>query len=277
MVMAVLLILKKVTLKSCIVAYVWLSFYTLVPVIGQGINPTYAEKDSPGINERLFQLGNAWRFQNSLQSVAYEAGNHPLSLSFTHSATDTQLIYDQYSPSLQMPENPLLIDYRSSSYYTPREVADKMAKVMNRPPPGSLIPVFPLAAMAATLARQYVLVREKSQISGEQYGVDKASQHVLLSLWNKAPQTADQLYKHDRINKMLTRVLLQETLNDFLEKRLIKRKERTNAPTFYYPGQPLDKALEQIAAYLAAQPDTGKHPLLEEIFSAMRDLRDETY
>lgn len=151
---------------------------------------------------------------------------------------DRQPLLKYYDREKVIPKKFWELDYREHSYYTPRMVSDRMDQIMNRPPSDSFVPLPTVALIAASLALQQLEIRSKIQIDEGAYLLVESSWPVLFSLWNKAPQTARQLFEQESINQGRTFVTLQEHLNDLLQKKLIKIKIMEQGEDQYFPAQP---------------------------------------
>jgi hypothetical protein len=143
-----------------------------------------------------------------------------------------------------MPKNRLFWDYRENSYYTPWYVQDKLARIMNRPTPGEVLPIWPVAMIAAKLALQRMEILKKVEIKPEDYLIPRSYWPILKALWQKAPQSAFDLYRIKEIQKERTLEVLKNDLQYLVDHKLIKPKQIPNAPTVYFPAQSRGKAIE---------------------------------
>ncbi len=143
-----------------------------------------------------------------------------------------------------MPKNRLFWDYRESSYYTPWYVQDKLARIMNRPTPNEVVPILPIAMIAAKLALQKMEILKKIEIKPEDYLIPRRYWPILKALWQKAPQSAFDLYRIKEIQKERTLDVLRNDLQYLIDHKLVKPKKIPNAPTVYFPAQSRGKAIE---------------------------------
>ena len=142
-----------------------------------------------------------------------------------------------------MPKNQLLWDNRESSYYTPPWVRYKMAQIMNRPTPNEVLPIFPIAFIAARMALQHFEILKKITIKPEDYLIPPKYWPILKALWDKHPQTAEQLYEITEINQHRTLKILRQDLQFLVEQKLIKQRKIPNQSPEYLPAQSRGKAL----------------------------------
>ena len=139
-----------------------------------------------------------------------------------------------YNPENVMPKNSWEMDYRSTSYYTPRIVSDKIAKIMHRPPPDSFVPLPAVALLAVKMASKYLDIKIKIEIKADDYIIDETLEPVLFSLWEKSPQTVAQLYKRKNIQNKRTMDVLMSDIQVLMDKKLVKiRKMQTEADKYF--------------------------------------------
>jgi len=154
---------------------------------------------------------------------------------------DRQPLLKYYDKEKVIPKKFWELDYREHSYYTPRMVSDRMDQIMNRPPSDSFVPLPTVALIAASLALQHLEIRSKIQIDISAYLSAEGSWPIFLLLWDKAPQTARQLFGHEPINRERTFIALQEELNGLVQNKLIKIKIMEKGEDQYFPAQPRDE------------------------------------
>lgn len=143
-----------------------------------------------------------------------------------------------------MTSDPFKLDYRESSYYIPNSVRDEIARGMNRPSPGSFVPVLGVAYLAARMALHYVTIQEKIRITAMDYLKNERYLAILKILWKKSPQTVYELYKQQGLNKNYTLIKLKQALNELEKGKLIKiRRNPNKGRTLYFPAQSPAKAL----------------------------------
>ncbi len=135
------------------------------------------------------------------------------------------------------PENRLMLDYRSGSYYTPREVNDHLALAMNRPRPDTFLPWPSLVLLGAYAAYQYLMHKEQFNIKARDYLLTPEVETVMLALWKKSPQTVSELLKNPEINHNNTYNTLMKRLEQLEDKLLVKSKIVEKGPVQYFPAQ----------------------------------------
>ncbi|NOX88254.1 MAG: hypothetical protein GXO77_04445 [Calditrichaeota bacterium] len=143
-----------------------------------------------------------------------------------------------------IPKNPLLMDYRGSSYYTPSLVKRKMSLIMNRPTPGEVFPILPIALIAAKLALQQIEIKKKIEIKPQDYFIPRKYWAILKALWKKSPQTAIELYQIPEIRKERTVEILKQDLEFLADHKLVKPRKSPNEPVLYFVAQSRGKAIE---------------------------------
>lgn len=148
-----------------------------------------------------------------------------------------------YNLNRVMPPNKFLWDYRESSYYTPLWVKNKMARIMNRPAPGEVWPILPVALIAARLALQQIEINKKIVIKPQDYLVAKKYWPILKALWEKSPQTAAQLYRRIDIKNSRTLTNLEQDLQYLVDQKLLKSRTLPGQETEYFASQSRGQAI----------------------------------
>ncbi|MCB0282087.1 MAG: BlaI/MecI/CopY family transcriptional regulator [Calditrichaeota bacterium] len=143
-------------------------------------------------------------------------------------------------PVPKMPDNPWELDYRSSSYYTPRLVQDKMDQIMNRPRSDSFVPVMAMAFFAANLAVKQLQASKLFQLSAEDYLVDDLEWKILEALWKESPLRIDELYLNTNLKDSTTATELQKHLTHLADKNLIKTRDAGSDIILFYPALDLN-------------------------------------
>ena len=139
------------------------------------------------------------------------------------------------------PRTALDIDRRESSYYTTREVQDKMDRIMNRPRRDTFMPVLAMAAFAVSVAAKQLEVEKLFELKAEDYLIADAEFEILQKLWIKAPQTIDQLYLHSELQNKQTAKQLQQKISLLSDKSLIKTRGDGDKNILFFPAQKLQK------------------------------------
>ncbi len=148
-----------------------------------------------------------------------------------------------YDPRNVIPENPMELDYRESSYYTPRMISDRMDQIMNRPRSDSFVPIPALAMLAASVALQMVHFDFSSDAGALDYLQDQDDLLILKALWKKSPQTVSGLLKTSGIDEKYTYKSLEQLLEEFSKLNLVKRKLIEAGPTQYFAAQSREEVI----------------------------------
>lgn len=167
----------------------------------------------------------------------------PDSLSIRFEAPKRVTGPNYYDPKKVIPDNPLELDYRESSYYTPRIVSDKLDHIMNRPRSDSFVPILPLAYLAASVALQMIDLDFSSPAAATDYLKNQQDLAVLIALWKQSPQTVKELLEHPLINASHSYNTLERLLDDLSRHNLVKRKIIEKGPTQYFPAQKKEEVL----------------------------------
>lgn len=180
-----------------------------------------------------------------------------------------------YNPKNVMPKNYWEMDYRSTSYYTPRIVSDKLAHIMNRPPPDSFVSLPTIALLAASIAMQYMDIQLKIEIKATDYVINNDLQEILISLWKQSPQTAKLIYKSIEINNKRTMETLISDLQVLIDKKLVKRKIMEAAADEYFVAQDIETARQLIERDLEIEHFTDEQrQILSGLVSKLSVLQD---
>ncbi len=155
-----------------------------------------------------------------------------------------------YDPRKVMPKNRLFLDTRSSSYYVPQQVGDKLNRIMNRPSSNEVAPVFTAAMLAASIASQYIKIDYELKLAAADYVLDEKYFPILAELWRQSPQTAFQLFKHDSVKKDRTVVILKKELSELEDLNILKVQLQENAPRLYFPAQKIEEVEQLISGAL---------------------------
>ncbi len=204
----------------------------------------------------LFFIASQLQAQDSTKTVHLGINPHSLQWTSFRLSADTLRLQMNFlkkehmrlAPNIidlheYMPPNRLFWDYRESSYYTPWYVKEKIARIMDRPMPGELLPVFPIALIAAKLALQRLKIDKLIAIKPEDYLLPKKYWPILKAIWKKHPRSAFQLYQIKEIQRGRTLETLKNDLRFLVDRKLLKPKTFPEQPTVYYPGQSRGKAI----------------------------------
>jgi predicted transcriptional regulator len=162
--------------------------------------------------------------------------------------------------AISMPKAPsslLEIDNRSGSYYTPRNVQDKIDRIMNRPRSDTFMPVFGIVAFAASIAKQ-LGISKPFELKAEDYFVDENEWLILEKLWDKSPQKITGLYLDSSLKKNNTAAKLQEIVLSLAGKGLIKTREESDKTVLFFPAQNKNKVEEIFILALTDKTNTDE-------------------
>ena len=176
-----------------------------------------------------------WRPKILPELHQFDPNNVSGSLPLIVPQADNRLKY--YNPENVMPKNFWEMDYRGTSYYTPRIVSDKLAHIMDRLPPESFVSLPAVALMAASIAMKYADIRLKIEIKATDYIIDQKLEPILFSLWKKSPQTAGQLYKSKEIHEKRTMEVLESDLESLIDHKVVKKRKMETEPDKYFAAQ----------------------------------------
>ena len=135
------------------------------------------------------------------------------------------------------PDNPLMMDYRYSSYYTPKIVNDQLAFMMQRPRPDTFLPWPSLILLGAYAAYQYLMHQEQFEVKARDYLLEPENETVMLALWKKSPRTVNELLKNPQISVQESYNTLVKRLEILEDKLLVKSKTIEKGPIQYFPAQ----------------------------------------
>jgi len=156
------------------------------------------------------------------------------------------------------PESILDIDYRSSSYYTPRNVQDKMDQIMNRPRSDSFMPVLAMAAFAASVAAKQLQISKLFELKAEDYFVNENEWLILEKLWEKSPQKISDLYLNSKLKENNTATELQKIIMALAGKGIIKTREESDNTILFFPAQNKKKVTEMFRQALDDETNTDE-------------------
>ena len=165
----------------------------------------------------------------------FDPSNVSQTLQLVVPKTNQSLKY--YDPKNVMPKNSWEMDYRGTSYYTPRIVSDRLAQMMDRLPPDSFVPLPAVAFLAARMALKYADIQFKIEIKATDYCIDDHLENILFSLVKKSPQTARDIYQSAEINQSTTMEVLEKDLQTLVDKKIIKKRTMESEPDKYFAAQ----------------------------------------
>ena len=142
-----------------------------------------------------------------------------------------------YDPKNVIPADPLKLDYRHHSYYTPKMVTDFLDHAMNRPRRDSFVPIPSLAFLAASIALQYVNLEQTLIIEAKDYNLEEQYLDIMTQLWIMSPQTADEIYKRNGMQQSRTFKVLEYQLKKLVDDNLVKIKEIEKSQPQYFAAQ----------------------------------------
>ncbi len=140
-----------------------------------------------------------------------------------------------YTPD-HLQQNPFSIDTRSGSYYTPRLVRDELNNMMYRPKDHAFVPVLGVAFIALQMASKYLLVARELQIKPENILNSQKQLPILEALWDKSPQTCNELYTIEKFKRMYSYKTLENDIMQLVDQKLVKSRRMENDEVQYYPA-----------------------------------------
>ncbi len=226
-------------------------------------NPGF--KGAAGVKDSLF-----WQ-PNYLILGAPDSSSFSIEITAPSSFKNKPAYYDS---RVAIPKNRLFLDTRSSSYYVPRQVGDKLTHIMNRPSSNEVAPVFTAAVLAASIAIQYMNSGHMPERTATDYLVNENFFPILKALWQRAPQTAFQLYENAAIKNGRTVVILQKELSALTDLNILKIKTQEKAPSLYFPAEKKEKVKQLLSESLHNESFTSgnkqKFRMLIHIIDSLR-------
>ncbi len=162
--------------------------------------------------------------------------------------------------------NPFEVDTRSSSYYTPRNVQDKLDQGMGRPRSDSFAPVMAMAFFAASIAAKQLEIDKLFELKATDYLIPDGQFLILEKLWAKAPQRIDGLYLSEGLKDETSAKELQTRLAALADKGLIKTRDAGKDNIFFYPAQKNEKVAK---LFKKALNDTSNSVEVQKKLSAL--------
>lgn len=176
----------------------------------------------------------------------------------------------------KLPSNPLEIDTRTSSYYTPKNVQDKMDQIMNRPRRDSFLPVLAMAYFAARIAAQQLEIDRMFELNATDYLVTDDQFSILEKLWIKPARRIDDLYLTTDLKNETTAKGLQICIAILADKGLIKTRDAGENNIFFYPAQKSEKVFD---LFISEMKDTsitaGTQTKLRLYFSRLQKITQQ--
>lgn len=185
---------------------------------------------------------------------------YPDSMSFFR--PDTLHIKLTYPSQNKLPPNlikrplltsPLEVDMRSSSFYTPREVQDKLDHIMQRPRSDNFVPVMAMAAFAINVAARQLQAAQLFEPKAEDYLLPESELLILKKLWIKSPLDLVGLYNEPEIQNIYTAAALQTSIFNLAEKNLIKTRSDNKNDVLFFAAQKLMRVKELLQKKLQAE------------------------
>ncbi len=171
---------------------------------------------------------------------------HNVSQTLQHIVSNSKKSTKYYDPANVMPKKFWEMDYRGTSYYTPRIVSDRLAQMMDRLPPDSFMPLPAVAFLAARMALKYADIQFKIEIKAMDYLIDEDLEYILISLLQNSPQTAKDIYQSEEINTSRTIEVLEKDLQILIDKKIVKKKIMETEPDKYYAAQDVGTVIKLI-------------------------------
>jgi hypothetical protein len=192
----------------------------------------------------------------------HDPSDHYFNLRHNDSGLD---VWQYISPNA-FPTDPFKVDKRGSSYYVPTMVRDELNLIMNRPKDAAFVPILPAAFLALQLAGQYLLVKEKTEITPEDVRNAEEGRPILVELWKRSPQTLSELYKSPGLRDNYTMLELQRLVDILIENKLVKRKliEKSETQYFYALDEiRYDQFVERFKIEQSSPSDSIQSPSVE--------------
>ncbi len=209
--------------------------YLLIFVVLQP-NILYPQIKDSLIETKSFNL----KFNPLYQNYQHRNDSIKISLKYKPKLNEIQF----YNPKTVLPSDPMKIDYRHHPYYIPRMVDDFInMNIMDRPPSSSFVSLPTIALLAAAVAVQYISIKEKLELSATDYLIDDKYYPILLSLWKKSPQKAEELYLDKKIRDKRTMQTLITDLESLVKKRLLKTKKTPKSSIEYFSAQKKNRVI----------------------------------
>jgi predicted transcriptional regulator len=136
------------------------------------------------------------------------------------------------------------VDTRSGSYYTPRNVQDKIDRGMGRPRSDSFAPVMAMAFFAASIAAKQLEIDKLFELKAADYLIPDGQFSILEKLWVKAPQRIDGLYLSAGLKDETSAKELQTRLASLADKGLVKTRDAGKDNIFFYPAQRRERVIK---------------------------------
>ncbi len=226
------------------------------------INITFGQTTTISFIQQLpdsTSIKNTSKWLNLKNWNRYQQGSLKLEYSNPNYKFDRRM----YDPARVMPRDPFKIDLRSGSYYVPRMVRDELAHIMNRPKDSAFVPVLGAAFLAAKLAAQYLIIKDKITITVENILNSSDNKELLKILWLDNPKTLSQLFKDHSIRKKYSMYILENKINILVDNKLVKQKLIENDETLYFPAITNQKYIEIVEEGLpySSMTETDKNKL----------------
>jgi len=219
--------------------------------LGLGAPQGELKPDTSNSNEAVRIL---WKPEQMLKYGKISAENQPKPFNLIFTFPVEKIPPRYYNPRNVIPENPLMLDYRHHSYYTPKMVQDKLDLIMNRPRSDSFVPLPSLALLTASVALQYINLKEEIEIKASDYAVNKKYWPVLLALWQESPLTAEDIYKRCYFSDKRSFTILEKELEHLTKQKLVRKKLVEKASDQYFASQ----SAEQVKFLLKDAAQTEK-------------------
>ncbi|MGD9898039.1 MAG: hypothetical protein AB7T22_02830 [Calditrichaceae bacterium] len=250
-----------------------LLFYilSLSPVIGQDFSVFNIKRQPMGGDSTQFSspLGLKYSFKN-MKSVPFIQDTFYIKLDYE--TADDRTLY--YSPENIIPANPLFLDTRSSSYYTPRIVSDRMDQIMNRPRADSFVPLPVAAVLAARLAAKYIDIGKKIEISARDYIIENEHILILNALWKNPGCSAADIYSDSLFKYQGTLNTLESSIGALQNKKLVKVRKVENENDRYYAAQSKQVVINLIENGMQS-PDLTQAEK-NSLYQFLKIIRDES-
>jgi predicted transcriptional regulator len=145
--------------------------------------------------------------------------------------------------TIPQPAFPLEIDMRTSSYYTPREVQDKLDHIMQRPRSDTFVPIMAMAAFAVNVAAQQLEAAKLFEPEAEDYLLSDFEISILEELWLKSPLNIAELYSKPKLQESQTVFTLQNSIGLLAGKNLIKTRSVNKDEILFFTVQKAEEVV----------------------------------
>jgi hypothetical protein len=136
-----------------------------------------------------------------------------------------------------------------------------------------MVSVPTLALLAASIALQYIDIEKKIEIKAVDYLVEEKYQDILLLLWTKSPQKAEDIYKSKGINDSRNFNALQDDFKKLINLKLVKIKEIEKGAPQYFAAEKKEEVIQLLnEAYLNENLSVDQTGLLNTLLKRIQAI-----